>query len=600
MAATLDGMPLLDPVQERRHCEAMGVDCSAWWGLANSFRVPLRWNPAGDPWGLGTVLMHASHYARLLSTADLDDLTLRFIDARGTSITFQNLSLIGPERTPIGDRADAAAAVVLTLADRRYRLCQIPVDRQYNTRDAAGDYVTASLNSGTAWTWDTLVADLWAKMFAVYADLGATPPAFPSAPSGAPEGFYFYGAGNSAWACLDRVAEAAGHFLRWDPTTGTADLLDPAGAVVTPTTAESRLRIADSGLVTPGSPPLPEKVRVSFPVPGTNSRASFLVSVGGSPAGTILDISDDTPTLADGTDPDGNLAIRAAAVAPIWEFDFTARFAPRLAEFAGVVDYVRRANGTPYFASWSVQDSCGHPGRPAVVSACASGDVWRDRLGTRLATGGSPGTLNVVTNVCPVLDGYGDPTGDIIVESRSVTFPPGTVFGEPSCVTNPSGCCPWAYYCVDGVCTVVFDDETPPTGSVGPFATEQDCLDADCEDTSTIAVSCDPNPAKKVLYATVAGFGTYLLVHNGTYWEVGTQNEPACAGAGFTGDWVFWLYCTETSPGVHEWEYRSNGTTVIPTVVSTSPFELTGSIQLFLTAGTSPCNLTSYTVTVTD
>jgi hypothetical protein len=399
MPVSLAGLPLLDPAVEKDNCDRFGVDTSSWWGLANSFRVPLRWNPDGTMCGRGTVLMHSRHFQRLLADADLDDVELAFEDARGNRIAFTHLSVVESERTPIGDKADQAAAVVVTLADRRFRLCQVPVDRAYNTLDAAGDYEADSLDDADEpWTWDTLVEDLWAKMYAVYPDIGVDPPEFPSMPDGEPEGFYFTGPGTNAWASLDRVAEAAGYFLRFDPTTNTADFVavDAAYDDVVPTANEERLRITDTGLVAPSEPRLPETVRVSFPVPGENWRHYEEVTVGGTVTGTAAAAADDCAAVLAGADPTGNLAIRAANVAAVWVWDFMARNNPRFAEFAGVCDYVRRVCGHPYFAAWSVQDSVTGDGRRSgVISACATGRVWQDREELRLAPGGAIITANV-------------------------------------------------------------------------------------------------------------------------------------------------------------------------------------------------------------
>lgn len=55
--------------------------------------------------------------------------------------------------------------------------------------------------------------------------------------------------------------------------------------------------------------------------------------------------------------------------------------------------------------------------------------------GTGSGSGGRP-TLDVVTNVCPAPSGSGK-----IIEYRTITFPLGTVIGDPVCVVEGDNCC---------------------------------------------------------------------------------------------------------------------------------------------------------------
>lgn len=249
--------------------------------------------------------------------------------------------------------------------------------------------------------------------------------------------------------------------------------------------------------------------------------------------------------------------------------------------------------------------------------------------------GGVGPTKNFVSNVCPVLDAYGAPTGGMTVEYTPVTFPVGTTFGTPFCVTNPSHCCPptWynlhgscsevpfggdptagacgpfaseaaclainvdRWYCVAGVCTEVLAGECAPAGASGPFADEASCETAGCEDTSTVTVPCCPVPIRRTLHFTIGGGGgTYLFTFDGVdKWGQFSGTSIPC-GQSF----IFSLRCMNLGGGLYEWQASGNGTTVTVDSVSCDPFEIVVTIQLFQTDPLALCYGTTQTVTITD
>lgn len=212
--------------------------------------------------------------------------------------------------------------------------------------------------------------------------------------------------------------------------------------------------------------------------------------------------------------------------------------------------------------------------------------------------------IDVLTNVCE--DVYGART----LEYVTVCLPHGSTVSAPFCVAADDDCCPTpvaepGWYCVAGVCAYYAER---PTGGAGPFDTEVACEATGCEDAGEpITNSCCPaDPIARTLYATFAGLGTVVLRYNTDGWYdplagTGAYPIPECGGTGPTDTAClqFMVKCTNLGLGSFAWR-GGFAAELTPVSVQCDPFELVFNFQVFATIGTSPCQSTVYTVTVTE
>ena len=127
-------------------------------------------------------------------------------------------------------RTDNNALRLVRAVDKRVLLQLSSIAKQYNVRIPApstttgsGLYYDASLDSGsTAWTWQTMLDDIWDKLPTAFA--GATGPTLPSTPDGTPENFRFIGV--SAWDALFVVLDHLGMSVAYDPIADTFSYVD--------------------------------------------------------------------------------------------------------------------------------------------------------------------------------------------------------------------------------------------------------------------------------------------------------------------------------------------------------------------------------------
>lgn len=379
MPMSLAGLPLVDPQSLKRDCDRMGISTDKWWGRANSFVCPLH-DFEGRMYGLGWALIWSRTYQQL--PADANEMDWVWTDPFGRTITLKKICLLNTEAVKWADFGGVVTEYMITLVDRRYRLDQVAVSREYNTRGPDGEYITASLNSGSAWTWATCVQNLWDKMRAVFSDLSGTAPQFPSTPPGDPEGFYFYDDG--AWTCLWRVVEAAGFLLRYDPTTDAFDIVDPDTSTPVAIPADEQGRFIASNIPYQAkSPPWPETLRVTFPIMGTNARSSVDVTVGeGGEAGTVECVADDLPDV--GTNA-ASLSDRADAILRVWKWSEKARWDNAFQQVQGVSTWCRRTLGYFYRTDWMIQDLSNEKVGGGVVTTSSSTGWWKSRPGLSLA-----------------------------------------------------------------------------------------------------------------------------------------------------------------------------------------------------------------------
>ncbi len=319
MAMIFGGAPAVDPrtLAADLARRTPPVPCDRWLGRAGVFTLPL-----GREYGSGHLLLRGDALAALDATAD-HDLVLSGTDTSFVR-TLSPITLLHAECVTPGAGTDPAAVYLCKVVDRRYHLKRVPSDWAYNVRTPDGQsYLSATVVSGVAWTWQEIVNDLSTI-------LGIAPPTLPFTPDGTPESFVFY-APYSAWDALCDVLDRIACAVKYDPEgdsfaivrLGTAD---PAAAGA----AEElqRDRTWDGYSTEAVRAWRPQKVRVVFdrlPLPTDGSSPVYTVDVTlavtpGAPAGTYVQLQDDE--VAQGaTGPAANaaaLASRASERAADW------------------------------------------------------------------------------------------------------------------------------------------------------------------------------------------------------------------------------------------------------------------------------------------
>jgi hypothetical protein len=278
--ASFGNQPLLDPKDLVRACAESGIPTDRWLGKVNSYV-----NPRGVYSGQGWILLSRA-VLNALSTSKAYDLTL---EINSTSVTHKSLMIVNAECVLVGARGDVTAPYLVELADNRRLLLGIPIDVAYNVRSTPGSatYFSATRDSGSDWTWTTLMADLW-DAGNVNDDLGDFP-GLPYTPSGVPENLSFYG---GYWCeAFAAVCERLSISLILNTITDTYSLVRIAATSATQDASLATLdgsRAWDSDFLLPVLTNVPEKVRVRFPK--FRPTADF---TGGS-SWYVLDVADPT------------------------------------------------------------------------------------------------------------------------------------------------------------------------------------------------------------------------------------------------------------------------------------------------------------------
>lgn len=353
MPINLSGIQLEDPKKLFSECYEKSLPTTPWYGAVNSFR-----SPVGRGMGTADLLLRKSQYSKF-SSLDSNNLTLTFTDERGgSSITFRRLKFLSSTNVLPGDMTASVSVLMLKLGDRRSALMQVPVARRYNWRYSDGTFDASSLNGGVAFSWSQLVANIWAKMVAVYSSLPVTAPTFPTPPASVPEGFDFID--EDCWTGLCRVVQAAGYLVKYDPTTDVTTIIDPATAAPTETDAAKRTKNWDAASRIMPYGKNPESIRVSFP--RTNRSDDYAItttnpSAFGAVAGTVGFAFSDLPVVGEPPLNFSQVSARAIALTAQAGRDALESAQPRRpVEYHGYQDWARLAVGYSNYSEWAVYD----------------------------------------------------------------------------------------------------------------------------------------------------------------------------------------------------------------------------------------------------
>lgn len=262
MPNTFGGYPLVDPRFVRAHRERFRRDMLPLIERANSLYIPVGLFPVK-----GWILIERSVLNKLSKYLNTFELQLdSFVTP---AMTFSGLSIVQSQCVTTGVSADPNAIYLVELTDNRGILCnkwfEYPTISYYNVLSPAypDNYYDSSLNSGTAWTWDGMVSNLWAQ---INGFLGATYPGLPISPANQPINWIFPGTG--CYRALCQVLEHIGCTVTCDLTSAKPYGIVQEGGSDTAfsslTTLYDKYKEDDQEWIDEGSGRVPGWVKVCF------------------------------------------------------------------------------------------------------------------------------------------------------------------------------------------------------------------------------------------------------------------------------------------------------------------------------------------------
>lgn len=319
MSFVFDNEPCLQPTTLAEGCRAAGIPVGSWSGRANVYNCPLR-----SP-GHGFLLVKR----KWIDQRDFEQgdkfRALQIFDGYGNSFELKKVLVIGHSNavTP-GARGDEDTAYLLEVTDRRWLFWDrgTPITDAYNLRtDADGEYITTTLNFGTAWTWQQILNDIWPT------ELGSAP-TIPFTPHGTPEQIWFHN--EFPLRAVDYLLTRLACALKYNPFTDVFTIVR-LGHATTGETARIRgflnqlndFRIWDQYAIAGRTAKYPQTVRVQFRVkkPYTDGTAPYYnvnhtvqPTAASINAGTVALLEDDLVAQYDGSSVTNSSALTARAL----------------------------------------------------------------------------------------------------------------------------------------------------------------------------------------------------------------------------------------------------------------------------------------------
>lgn len=207
--------PLYDARSAREERARFRRDEIPELSLANGLYVPAGRYPTR-----GWILLARTDYDKLDRYSTSLELECGDPRVADNVSTLKNLAIVQAQCVTRGIVADKNALYLVELTDGRGILCnqwfQFPITAAYNIRALPypDKFYDDTMNSGSPWTWETMLQDMWLEMTAF---LG-TWPGLPSdyTPHGTPEGWWFSGV--PAWIALCDVLDHLGLTVACDLT----------------------------------------------------------------------------------------------------------------------------------------------------------------------------------------------------------------------------------------------------------------------------------------------------------------------------------------------------------------------------------------------
>jgi hypothetical protein len=235
MGIVFGNQPCQDPKAVGEHCIAKGLPTD-WVGLPNRFMASVGPSP-----GRGWLLMRLNEL-NALNQNGLNDLT--FTDNSNGIVTIKDLIFVRADCLTPSYTGSTDAVYLVDVRDCRHlaqnEFFANPAFAQYNVRAPGGSqtYYAESLKSGSPFTWQQILDDLWNNWVNV-PELGSSPQ-LGTTPNGTPEGFRFWGV--PAWQAYNEVLARIGYGFVLNPTVSKSPSLDQLGGSDTPlTSAQGRL-----------------------------------------------------------------------------------------------------------------------------------------------------------------------------------------------------------------------------------------------------------------------------------------------------------------------------------------------------------------------
>lgn len=222
---------------------------------ANSYRCP-----TGSAWGQGWCLLTGENLAKLTPStpyaftmkSGTDSITLA--KAYVLRIVCVSPGSADPVASPFNTGSffssgtlDRNGAYLVEFVDRRYFLSRFTtIAKVYNFRCLstqvgtvnAAEFYVDSLNSGSLWTWSTLLDSIWSQMGSLATTITSNFGTL-QYPSNVPENLSFLGI--SAWNAFNQVVEMIGGTLVYNPTTDNFTLT-PSSTTQISTSQKNQLR----------------------------------------------------------------------------------------------------------------------------------------------------------------------------------------------------------------------------------------------------------------------------------------------------------------------------------------------------------------------
>lgn len=270
MPVLFGGKSCVSPESARASAQWNNFPLTPWHGRANSFVCPLGFEP-----GRGTLLMLRQDITSL-GLARVNDLVFHQHQQR---ITIKNLLILHAYAVLPGMRDDPKTLHWVEVVDQRYLARQTVIDKAYNLRSttASATYFSATLNSGSPWTWAEMIGDVWAV---VGTALVGTFPGLPFVPHGTPEEFDFYG--GNAWQALEIVLHRIGCTVKYNPLEYTYAIVQISADDPATTTALDKHDAERRWDDYPYEGRIPSTCRVQFrkrrAIPNTTGASEWYIS----------------------------------------------------------------------------------------------------------------------------------------------------------------------------------------------------------------------------------------------------------------------------------------------------------------------------------
>lgn len=252
------GYDLLDPAQLARQSDLLGVSKDFWLGKPN------RWiSSRGRKPGRGFILLLHEDLLKIGNEKNIHRLTVRDVNSQ---VTIKNLSVAHTQAILAGESLTDETAVLVELADVKIHGRWSEINSSYNVKGTNGSFYDSTLNSGSEWTWTTLLADMWANLPTVFGTAPTPPGSFPTAN---PQFLRFQG--QNAWDAINDLVEKTGHSLildkdRDEVSFSIADLATTVPTTTAAITATIAAAAQDVTFTRLGDKfKVPEKVKVYFP-----------------------------------------------------------------------------------------------------------------------------------------------------------------------------------------------------------------------------------------------------------------------------------------------------------------------------------------------